>query len=212
MSSIRLIAKAALLSTFIVLFVSSGSVRGDLPDLCGSTADGAGGCWLVCPAGDGPRLDEFGGVITVVVRDIAGFPIAGIPASDFWLYGCADGLVLCGGSHAIDADGPTDLQGQTTISGAMAAGGCDDGLWVIVQGIVLSDPADCGVPLCLPYTVRSPDITADLVVNLADFSAFAVGYISPPKPYNKCLDFNCDGVVNLVDFARFAAHYLHQCG
>jgi hypothetical protein len=51
----------------------------------------------------------------------------------------------------------------------------------------------------------------DLVVDIIDLAAFAMGYTSPPRVYDACLDFNCDGVVDIVDFAKFAQHFLHLC-
>jgi len=172
-----------------------------------------GGCLFNCPQGDGVRFDDFGGIITIIVMDITGSPIRGIPAADFWVDGdgCGGNMILCGGSSSCNADSATDANGQTTISGAVAAGGCGEvGLAVVVQGIVVLDTTGLR-QLCLPYEVRSPDITGDLVVNLADLSVFATGYTSPPQPYNKCVDYNCDGVINLADYSRFAAHYLHRC-
>jgi hypothetical protein len=200
----------------LTLAVSTVPVANPIPDFCNVTAEGVGGCWFVCPQGDGRRLDDIGAVITIIVRDFDNQPIPGVPAGDIWLFGCSSQTVLCGGSRSIDADSATSAEGRTTISGAFAAGGCDDGLMVVVQGIVVPDPDDCGLQLCLPYTTRSPDISGpggatDLTVDLFDLSAFAAGYLSPPKPYDKCLDFNCDGFVDVIDFSIFAIHYLHLC-
>jgi hypothetical protein len=180
------------------------------------TAVGAGGCYVVCPQGDGSSLSDIDAVITVTVTDYDGYPITRVPASDVWLVGCSDGIVLCGGSNAINADSMTNDNGVTTISGRLAAGGCDSELLVVVMGIVASVPGDPGTPMCLPYETKSPDITGsggfiDGVVDLIDLVAFAGGYTSPPNPYDACLDFNCDGVIDIVDFAKFAQHYLHHC-
>ena len=180
------------------------------------TAVGAGGCYVVCPQGDGSSLSDIGAVITVTVTDYDGYPIIRVPASDVWLVGCSDGIVLCGGSNAINADSMTNDNGVTTISGRLAAGGCDSELLVVVMGIVATVPGDPNTPLCLPYYTKSPDITGDggvvdQVVDLIDLAAFAAGFVSPPKPYEACLDLNCDGLVDLIDFSIFAQHYLHQC-
>lgn len=184
---------------------------------CSSTAVSAGGCYLVCPQGDGSRLDAIGATISITAKDITGAPIAGIPAADFWLIGCNDQLVLCGGGGAINADSATNASGQTTIAGDLAASGCDlGGVSVVIQGVILTQQPNCTVPLCLPLTSVSPDLSGnggviDGAVDLIDLSQFSTGYTSPPKPYQACLDFNCDGAVDIIDFSIFAQHYLHNC-
>ena len=160
-------------------------------------------------------LATVGAVITVTVADIAGLPIVGIPATDFWLIGCQDDIVLCAGSASINADSATSSAGVTTISGRLAAGGCDPGVFVVAQGIVAVEPGP-DTPKCFPYEARSPDITGnggviDLVVDIVDLAAFATGFTSPPKTFDACLDFNCDELVDIVDFSIFALHYLHRC-
>jgi len=204
----------------VVLAVAFGSSRVPadipIPGIPYVTATGAGGCYVTCPGGDGDGLAEIGAVITVTVADVTGAPIVGIPASDYWLIGCEDNVVLCAGSYAINADSASNSDGVTTISGRLVAGGCDNSLVVVVQGIIADDPPGSGAWLCLPYDTKSPDITGDggvvdLVVDLVDMATFAMGYTSPPKAYDACFDFNCDGTVGLVDFAIFAQHFLHLC-
>ncbi|UCG52792.1 MAG: hypothetical protein JSW58_04360 [Candidatus Latescibacterota bacterium] len=187
-----------------ILSVSTADARLGIVDPCNSTASSPGGCVMVCPAGDGENLSDDGATITVTVNDGVGNPIAYIPASDFWLIGCADGLVLCGGSASSNADGPTDDNGITTISGTIAAGGYDGGLEVVVQGVLIGCPV-----ICLPITVPSVDISGDLAVTLIDFAMFAQSY--PPQPYDPSCDFNCDGLVDLVDFSKFAFHFYDPC-
>jgi hypothetical protein len=146
----------------------------------------------------------------MTVRDCIGLPVAGVPATDIWLIGCNDLLVLCGGSGAINASGPTDANGQTTITDTFAAGGCDSGVRVVVQGRLLVHPG-CDEP-CLPIQVRSADVNGNLAVNLADFASFGAGYTSPPKVYNECIDFASPfGVVTLSDLATFGTHFQHAC-
>jgi hypothetical protein len=106
---------------------------------------------------------------------------------------------------------------MTTISGQLAASGCDvTGLIVIVQGVVVADPLNCSLPLCLPFVTATPDVDGnggiiDGVVDVIDLSYFAIRYTSPPKPYEACVDYNCDGLVDIIDFALFAQHYTHNC-
>lgn len=205
---------AATLLSWQMMPAGVDSANSGIVDPCSSTATGAGGCWIICPQGDGFRLDDptINAIITVCVKDITGAPIAGIPAADFWLLGCSDLVALCGGSGSINADAASDAEGCTTISGTIAGGGCDDGVQVVVQGTIIADPNDWAIPLCLPYDVRSPDITGDLIVEITDFSLFGAGYPSPPKPLvDPCLDLNCDGLIDIIDFAIFGKHYLHVC-
>ena len=167
-----------------------------------------------------PRSSATGVInstIFITAKDITGAAIAGIPAADFWLIGCNDQLVLCGGGGSINATAASDVNGQTTITGDLAASGCDlGGVSVVIQGVVLVEQGNCTAALCLPITTISPDITGnggiiDGAVDLIDLADFAAGYTSPPKPYDACLDFNCDGVVDIIDFSIFAQHYLHVC-
>jgi hypothetical protein len=60
--------------------------------------------------------------------------------------------------------------------------------------------------------VKSADINGNLIIDLADFSAFGNGYQSPPKPYNECIDYVAPFAnVGLGDFAKFGTHYQHSC-
>jgi hypothetical protein len=187
------------------------SANSGIVDPCSSTASSAGGCWVICPQGDGDRLDDFGAEISVNVKDALGNPVPNIPASDFWLIGWNDAITLCGGSGSINADAASDANGDATISGDLAGGGCDVGIQVVVQGIVIADPADWSIPLCLALVVVSPDYNGDLIVDIIDFAIFGPAFPSPPKVLDSCIDFNCDGLVNLIDFAIFGVHYTHSC-
>jgi len=205
-----------------VLLVAAGisiltpGARADLPNTCGSTAESASGVVVNCPFGDGDNLGGAGLTITVRIVDAALFPVPNIPGEDFWLIGCGDLMLLCGGARAIDAAAPTDADGRTTITGSIRAGGCDAGVRVVCQGIVLGNgPCE---PICLPIAVRSPDQRGinggvpDGLVTAADLSYFASNYQSPPKPYDVCHDFAAPfGTVTLVDFVKLAMHYNHAC-
>jgi hypothetical protein len=162
-------------------------------------------CLVICPKGDGSTLADGGNEICVTIRDDNGNPIVGVIGTDFWLTGCTN-LCLCGGSGSSNADAATDINGQTQFSGGIAAGGCDSGLYVVCQGVIIGCPANC-----LAIDVRSPDLSCDLIVNLVDFSLFAPNFPSPPKPYVACCDYDCNGLVNLVDFSIFATHWQHAC-
>lgn len=172
---------------------------------CSSTVSGAGGNLLVCPGGDGPSFYEMGAIISLTVSSASG-GIPGIIPSDIWLMGSNNGIALCGGSGAIDADSATSAfppVGRTTISGAMRAGKCDTGLYVVVQGEIIGCP-----PTVLPYSVRSPDFNGDRLVDIIDLVLFTPVYLGT-QPYSPCMDLDWDGSVGLVDLAIFGLHYSH---
>jgi hypothetical protein len=186
-------------------------------DPCNSTASSASGVLFACPLVSAPdNLAAAGLTISVTVKDNTNAAVVGVPASDFWLVGCNDLIVLCGGSGSIDATAATDASGNTTIAGSLAAGGCDTGVKVVVQSIVLGGGA-CPV-LCLGIAVRSADLVGpangppDLKVDVLDFAKFGASYPSPPKVYYSCIDYVTPfGTVNVQDFAKFGAHYNHHC-
>jgi hypothetical protein len=224
------IAAAALLCLQVA---GVDTVNSGIVSKCNSTASSLGtypgdpnDVALACPKGDVPvNLAALGLTISVTVKDNSGgggAPIAGVPAGDIWVKGCNDALVLCGGSGALNAAAATDALGQTTITGDMAAGGCDTGLNVVVQGVVLGG-GSCPA-ICLGIAVRSADFTsagagpADNKIDIHDFSnltkGFAPKYPSPPKPYagNQCYDLQTPfGTITVVDFSKFGEHYNHQC-
>jgi hypothetical protein len=206
------------------------TVNSGIVDPCNSTASSPGtypadvtDVHFACPKGDVVEgLGVLGLTISVTVKDNTNAPIVGMPAADIWAKGCNDGLALCGGSAAITASAATDALGQTTITGDMAVGGCDTGLNVVIQGVVIGGGL-CPV-ICLGIAVRTPDFTStgggapDLKVDILDFShltkGFTAKYQSPPKPYpgNQCYDLAAPfGSITLPDFSKFGLHYNHLC-
>jgi hypothetical protein len=196
------------------------------------------GVVLVCPFGDGdPLTAPVGGgscQITVTVRDGTipnGVPIPGIPAVDMWLVGCSDGLLLCGGgSSGSPADGATNASGITTFSNEPVAGGCDTGVFVVVQGFVAQDPPNSCLPKCLPVATRSPDYKStagcpgdnrcpDSKVDNSDFSWLVSHYpttANPGAPYFACADYAAPfgAPIGLPDFTKFTVHFAgagHKC-
>ena len=198
----------------LVVALSTGVVEngaGQVTDPCNMSATSAAGVLFACPQGDGDRLDANGLTVTVTVRDNVNAPVPGILPEDIWLIGCNNLLALCGGSAAINASGPTDANGQTTIIEQFAVGGCDlDGVRAVVMGIAVGAGV-CADP-CLPIKVKSADLSNNLVVNLVDFAMFGADYPSPPKPYNECLDYVAPfGTVTLADYAKYGVHSGHTC-
>jgi hypothetical protein len=203
--------KVAVLSIVSAVLLLAATAFGGIIDPCESdaTTDATGvTCVLICPAGDGDQLVDKGATIHVTVNDGAGVGVEGVLASDFYLVDCdpSRNMVLCGGASSSNANAATDANGQTDMTGDIAAGGCAQGLEVIVQGFSIGCPAICLTNIF----VKSPDINGDLLVNIQDFSLFGLQY--PPNPFtDTCTDYNCDGLVNLQDFSLFGLHYLHQC-
>jgi hypothetical protein len=207
---------AALLSWQIASVNTATSGASGIVDACASDANSAGGCWFSCPLGDADRLDEIGAVISIHADDGAG-GIANIPATDFYLLGCTDGLVLCGGGGSINADSASNASGNTTMSGDLAASGCDlDGIVVVIQGTIVEEgtPPNC-TPKCLPFDAVTPDITGDGgvidgAVDAIDFGRFGQIYTGD-LPFDACYDYNCDGQCELADFGDFGLHWEHSC-
>lgn len=210
------LAAAALLCLQIagVDTANSGNV-----DPCNSSATSPAGVIFACPYGDGDALNVLGLTISVTVKDNvgAGNPIPGVPATDMWLISCNDLLFLCNGSSAITASAATDVNGNTTFTGDLAMGGCDNGgVRVVVQGIVIG-AGICADP-CVAVKVRSSDLNANGIPDVVDFGSFASGPPAYPvnPAVNSCRDFNNDTKVDVVDFAKFSQHYdngviLHRC-
>jgi hypothetical protein len=177
-------------------------------DQCLSEATGASGSIFACPASDGDALSAFGLTITVVARNNAGVGIEGIPAADIWLLGCNNLITLCGGSGGINASGPTDATGTTTIIGDIAAGGCDlGGVRAVIQGVLIG-AGGCGDP-CVGVKVKSSDLVAPfLLIQVNDLSKFSSHYQPIGGTYNECADYIAPfGVIQVNDLSKFSSHY-----
>ncbi|MCD6379700.1 hypothetical protein J7M07_04565 [bacterium] len=171
---------------------------------------------LICPAGDFQDMgDDCGGYIMITALDGSGNGIPNIPWTDFWLDACdgAQALYLCAG--AVTADSMTNSLGQTTISDPISGGGCitSGGVFVAIQNNQILESPDCTDPVCLDMEIKSPDLTANGIVDLTDFSQFgnAYGSSSGDTNYDDCCDFNNDNAVGLSDFSLFGNHYQHEC-
>lgn len=98
-----------------------------------ATASGTAEVSVFCaPDGGGKALTEAkleaGGevdaTITLTVNDATGAPIFLYPFEDMWLETSAGGMVPCNGGTT--ADFSTDINGETTFSAALYAGGYSD--------------------------------------------------------------------------------------
>ena len=198
-----------ILSGALVLGIA-GLAGAGIPNLDNSTAVTVGSTVsvLICPAGDGDRLDAaqacdgttVDATITLTILDINFDPVVGWPAEDAWIQ--ANGICLC--TDGSIADAPTDLAGQTTFSGTIEGGGCSDdsstNIFINPFGL-LNQPG-------LPIWFNSPDFNCDLVVNLTDVVLLAGYYFGS---YGYCADLYCDGVINLSDVVVFTPHFNHAC-
>ncbi|MFH1755890.1 MAG: hypothetical protein ABIA59_09325 [Candidatus Latescibacterota bacterium] len=199
---IPIIVAAFTISSVMGVTVAEEACIG-IPDLEYSTVTTQGGLLLTCPAGDGPSLSDIGGRISITVRSMCPewsepLPIPVIPATDIWLW--SEGVLLCGGSSSANADGPTDSQGMTTISGPVASGGYAETVHVVVMGVLLGEMTG--------LSVVSPDIDRDLLVNLGDLAEFASAFFGL---YDPRADMDGNGLINLTDFVLFAGHWQHAC-
>lgn len=172
-----------------------------IPDDTLSTATSGSGTILVTPAGTGDVLASKSLTISVNVRDANDDPIAGYPFQDIWADDSGDGsIALCQGGSVADAN--TDALGDTTISGAFAAGGFTQaGLQIYLAGTPLTGPT-------LGIDVNSCDITKDLKVDLADIGEFGIDFSGG---YNFRSDFVADGVINLADVGELGIHNGEVC-
>jgi hypothetical protein len=156
----------------------------------------------VYPDGDGSRngdrLDEcfaYGGntsdaTITLLLRDQNYDPVPYFPAEDMWLETEDDGMVLCPGGSIADSD--TDINGMTTFSGSLRAGG--SGAGILINGFT------CWVAP-LDIKVNSPDLDGDLFINLTDVVLFTDYFY---EAYGYAADFYWDGVINLSDIVMLS--------
>ena len=226
-------AGAICLAAGLLYRITSAGIGSPFFDLNQSSVSANPGIGLVCPQGDGDALSNIGSTVTVVLKDYTGEGVASISATDMWLVGCDEGLLLCGGSAGSSADGATNALGQATFSNEPIAGGCDSGLYVVVMGWVIQNPAT-GLPHCLPIQVRSPDYKSagapgpvpcagdiacpDSRVTMADFSWFASHYANANNPgvtYLACADLAAPfGEMSLADLSKISVHFGgtgHRC-
>ncbi len=191
------------LAAVVLVAFGVGAVNSGIVDGTNSTASSAGGTVLACPQGDGVTLASVGATISVTVKDNTNAPIPGIPAADFWLIGVTNALNLCGGSGSSNADSASNAAGNTTISGSVAAGGCDFGVKVVVQGVVINT--------VVGVDVVSPDVNGSGAVDIVDLSQLGPGFNQTVPPADPCTDLDGSGLIDIIDLALFGQHWLHQC-
>jgi hypothetical protein len=179
----------------------AGLASAGVPDAGLSSSSAAGtGTLLITPDGTGDTLASIGAVVTVTVVDGTGTPIAGYPFQDMYLddAGTAE-ISLCQGGST--ADGNTNAAGVATISGGISGGGFTQvGLQVYLAGVAIGT--------ALGINAVSPDINADLQVNLADFGDFGIDF---KGAYAFRSDLDANGSIDLGDFGIFGGNYNTSC-
>lgn len=146
--------------------------------------------------------------ITLTVLDTFGNPIFQYPFEDMWLETDAGGLLLCNGGSTSDAS--TDVNGETTFSGTLFAGGAsfyDKDIPSNEQTIVIID----GDPLtsagsALDIIFNTADLSGDLIVGVQDTALFKPLYINGTTlgQYDYAVDFYFDEAITLSDLVLYA--------
>lgn len=202
----RKVALALTLAALAISSIASASV----PDPANSSVSWGGpfngSCTfpVICPRGAAsPGTPDPVAIVNVTVKDQFNTPMVGVGANEVEAAGTC--LLLggspCGQVLTVQATGPTNALGQTTIQISKAGGCCTD-LQIRARGVTL---------FTLSY--RSYDFTADGSVGLPDLGFLANTFNKAPGDlnYNSCFDFNCDGPVGLPDLGFFANHFNHNC-
>lgn len=160
------------------------------------------GVAVITPAGTMDALANQGVVVEVFVGNCDAIPVPGFPYQDVWLDDVGNGEIsLCQGGST--ADGPTNAEGLTWISGRISGGGfTTQGTLVYVAGLSV-EPQNP-----LPLQLISPDYDADLTVGVIDFGEFGLDFGRWDRPRS---DFDGDGVVGIADFATFGTHFGDVC-
>ncbi len=150
---------------------------------------------------------------TIGVRlvDGAGNPVVGFPAANITVAAQGGGWTQCP-SSILTADAPTDINGLTTISGSLFAGGhsaTGELMVVVVNSPLLAGTTYPGGSAGLQYSVNSADEDNDLDVDLSDVVLFTADLSSAVSDYAS--DFRWDGAINLSDVTLMASGLTASC-
>lgn len=187
-----------------------------IPDLSLSSAVTAAGSEVsvfTLPDGTGKALTEAkleaGGevdaTITVTLLDAGGLPIFLYPFEDMWLETSMGGLVPCNGGTVADAS--TDINGVTTFTGALFAGGYSDRSGGETCQVVINGSALIGSDMNILF--NSSDIDGNGAQGTSDTIAFVPVYTGGGYDYS--IDFFFDGAITLSDLVLYAGGLNTTC-
>ena len=155
----------------------------------------------IVPGGTGETFASAGITIDVYLRHCDGRPYAGIPAQEVMLY--SSDLCICPGGSFADAQ--TNLDGYTSFSGTLSAGGCAENLSVYTEGIFIAT---------IPVKTNSPDLlpASPCRADASDVSAVAA-LLGRADRYTACADWNESGppTIDAGDLSYFASQFGAQC-
>ena len=108
----------------------------------------------------------------MILRDSAGDPVVEYPAESVWLATEGGGLVSC--TDGTIADGPTDVNGEATITGPLRAGGYSDYVGgersiVVIDGQNLPG-SEMEIYFNSPENTAPEDLVTDIFLPLEDKS------------------------------------------
>lgn len=185
-----------LLFALHLAFVLPAHAQTGDPDPTTSTATSNSGHILITPEGSGESLAAAGLTITVTVRDDTGATVPNVDRSRIRLGSPSGDIQFCPGEGVAEFD--TDSNGMTTFSGALRGGGHADGDLLVY----VDDQPLTGSPLDIE--VNSPDITADVKVNLSDIAELAQDLKGGTFRFRT--DLWRDDVIDLVDLSLLALY------
>jgi hypothetical protein len=205
------------LISIVVLFSilsSIGPATAGVEPWCESTAEiaysGEGVPILLSwPDGGGESLTEarlahdmvVDATITLHLLDAGLDPLVGVPGEDLWLRSNDESWVICPGGTIADA--PTDQFGATTWTAPLLAGGSSQ-----TPTLVVVDGNDMTCHSGLELRHISPDLNADLVVDLKDAGIFSRDFAAG---YQFRSDFSRDGSMNVADVVYMATAIGARC-
>jgi hypothetical protein len=153
--------------------------------------------------------------ITLNVIDTFGNPIFQYPFEDMWLETDGTDLMICNGGSTADAS--TDVNGLTTFSGTIYAGGwsnydkvstAHDLCVVMIDGTPISGSAGMDI------IFNTADLYTDLIVGTQDTVVFKPLYIngtSGPLTYDYRVDYYFDHQITLPDLVLYAGMVNTTC-
>lgn len=156
----------------------------------------------IVPNGAGETLASTGITIDVYLKNCNGRPLVGVPAQEVVIFDPQ--LCICPGGNIADA--ATDINGHTSFSGTIRAGGCAPYLDIYADGVLIGRT---------PVRTNSPDAVpaSPCMVDASDLSALlaARGAVVGTSNYTICLDFNEDGYIDASDISYFASARGAEC-